>query len=275
MLTDIKIGQYFPSNSLLHKLDARFKIVSLLFLVVGIFIFDNQLSYIIWCIIVGGLIKLSKIPVKMFFNSVKPIMWIILFTFILHIFSGKGEPLLEIWKLSITWNGIANGSFVCLRLLLLMFGASLLTFTTSPLVLADAIEDLMSPLKKVGVPAHELAMMMTIALRFIPTLLEETDKIIKAQKSRGADFVTGNIFVRMKSVMPVLIPLFVSAFRRADELAMAMEARCYHGGIGRTRLKELKMQKRDYTAMIIFIAIINILIAIKIFLPDLVLFSLE
>lgn len=275
MLTDIKIGQYFPSNSLLHKLDARFKIVSLLFLVVGIFIFDNQLLYIIWCIIVGGLIKLSKIPVKMFFNSVKPIMWIILFTFILHIFSGKGEPLLEIWKLSITWNGIANGSFVCLRLLLLMFGASLLTFTTSPLVLADAIEDLMSPLKKVGVPAHELAMMMTIALRFIPTLLEETDKIIKAQKSRGADFVTGNIFVRMKSVMPVLIPLFVSAFRRADELAMAMEARCYHGGIGRTRLKELKMQKRDYTAMIVFIAIIIILIAIKIFLPDLVLFSLE
>ena len=275
MLTDIKIGQYFPSNSLLHKLDARFKIVSLLFLVVGIFIFDNQLLYIIWCIIVGGLIKLSKIPVKMFFNSVKPIMWIILFTFILHIFSGKGEPLLEIWKLSITWNGIANGSFVCLRLLLLMFGASLLTFTTSPLVLADAIEDLMSPLKKVGVPAHELAMMMTIALRFIPTLLEETDKIIKAQKSRGADFVTGNIFVRMKSVMPVLIPLFVSAFRRADELAMAMEARCYHGGIGRTRLKELKMQKRDYMAMIVFIAIIIILIAIKIFLPDLVLFSLE
>ena len=275
MLTDIKIGQYFPSNSLLHKLDARFKIVSLLFLVVGIFIFDNQLSYIIWWIIVGGLIKLSKLPVKMFFNSVKPIMWIILFTFILHIFSGKGEPLLEIWKLSITWNGIANGSFVCLRLLLLMFGASLLTFTTSPLVLADAIEDLMSPLKKVGVPAHELAMMMTIALRFIPTLLEETDKIIKAQKSRGADFVTGNIFVRMKSVMPVLIPLFVSAFRRADELAMAMEARCYHGGIGRTRLKELKMQKRDYTAMIVFIAIIIILIAIKIFLPDLVLFSLE
>lgn len=146
-----------------------------------------------------------------------------------------------------------------------MFGASLLTFTTPPLVLADAIEDLMNPLKKIGVPAHELAMMMTIALRFIPTLLEETDKIIKAQKSRGADFETGNIFVRMKSVMPVLIPLFISAFRRADELAMAMEARCYHGGIGRTRLKELKMQRRDYTAMIIGIVIIVVLIGIKIF----------
>ena len=155
-----------------------------------------------------------------------------------------------------------------------MFGASLLTFTTPPLVLADAIEDLMNPLKKIGVPAHELAMMMTIALRFIPTLLEETDKIIKAQKSRGADFETGNIFVRMKSVMPVLIPLFISAFRRADELAMAMEARCYHGGIGRTRLKELKMQRRDYTAMIIGIVIIVVLIGIKIFLPNLVLFSL-
>lgn len=274
MLTDIKIGQYFPANSILHKIDARFKIVSLLFLIVGIFIFDNQLSYIIWCLIVAGLIKISKIPVKMFYNSIKPIIWIILFTFVLHIFSGNGEPLVQIWKLSITWNGISNGAFICLRLLLLMFGASLLTFTTPPLVLADAIEDLMNPLKKIGVPAHELAMMMTIALRFIPTLLEETDKIIKAQKSRGADFETGNIFVRMKSVMPVLIPLFISAFRRADELAMAMEARCYHGGIGRTRLKELKMQRRDYTVMIIGIVIIVVLIGIKIFLPDLVLFSL-
>lgn len=169
---------------------------------------------------------------------------------------------------------IGNGSFVCLRLLLLMFGASLLTFTTPPLVLSDALEDLMKPLKRFGVPAHELAMMMTIALRFIPTLLEETDKIIKAQKSRGADFMTGNILKRVKAFMPILIPLFISAFRRADDLAMAMEARCYHGGVGRTRLKKLSFASRDYIAMTAFIGILLILTVIKIVFPHMVLFTL-
>lgn len=167
-----------------------------------------------------------------------------------------------------------NGSFVCLRLLLLMFGASLLTFTTPPLVLSDALEDLMKPLKRFGVPVHELAMMMTIALRFIPTLLEETDKIIKAQKSRGADFMTGNILKRVKAFMPILIPLFISAFRRADDLAMAMEARCYHGGVGRTRLKQLSFTSRDYIAMTAFIGILLILTVIKIVFPHMVLFTL-
>lgn len=273
MLSDIKIGQYFPANSVLHKMDARFKLVSLLLLLIGIFIFDTQIDYIIWCVLVFGLMFVSKIPIKMFFSSIKPIIWIILFTFVLHLFTGSGEPLVSLGILSITWEGIAQGSFVCLRLLLLMFAASLLTFTTQPLILADALEDLMSPLKKVGVPAHELAMMMTIALRFIPTLLEETDKIMKAQKSRGADFTTGNIFNRMKAVMPILIPLFISAFRRADELAMAMEARCYHGGIGRTRLKELKFAKLDYLSMGIFVAIIIVLIVCTVFLSDVVIFA--
>ena len=157
MLTDIKIGQFFPANSLLHKLDARLKIVSLFILIVGIFVFDSQLDYIIWCVLIGSLMYMSKIPLKMFFISIKPIIWIILFTFILHLFTTQGKVIFEVWKLSITWEGLANGSFVCLRLLLLMFGASLLTFTTPPLVLSDALEDLMKPLKRFGVPAHELA----------------------------------------------------------------------------------------------------------------------
>lgn len=274
MLTDIKIGQFFPANSLLHKLDARLKIVSLFILIVGIFVFDSQLDYIIWCVLIGSLMYMSKIPLKMFFISIKPIIWIILFTFILHLFTTQGKVIFEVWKFSITWEGLANGSFVCLRLLLLMFGASLLTFTTPPLVLSDALEDLMKPLKRFGVPAHELAMMMTIALRFIPTLLEETDKIIKAQKSRGADFMTGNILKRVKAFMPILIPLFISAFRRADDLAMAMEARCYHGGVGRTRLKQLSFASRDYIAMTAFIGILLILTVIKIVFPHIVLFTL-
>lgn len=274
MLTDIKIGQYFPANSILHRLDARFKLVSLLLLLIGIFIFDTQVDYIIWCVLVFGLMCISKIPIKMFFSSIKPIIWIILFTFVLHLFTGSGEPLISFGSFGITWDGIAQGSFVCLRLLLLMFTASLLTFTTQPLVLSDALEDLMSPLKKIGVPAHELAMMMTIALRFIPTLLEETDKIMKAQKSRGADFTTGNLFARMKAVMPILIPLFISAFRRADELAMAMEARCYHGGIGRTRLKELHFMPLDYIAMGIFALIIIVLAICTLYFPDLIIFKL-
>lgn len=274
MLTDIKIGQFFPANSILHKLDARLKIVSLFIILVGIFVLDSQVDYLLWCILIGTLMRISKIPLKMFFTSIKPIMWIILFTFTLHLFSGNGKILWEVWRFSITWEGLSNGTFVCLRLLLLMFGASLLTFTTPPLVLSDALEDLMKPLKKLGVPAHELAMMMTIALRFIPTLLEETDKIMKAQKSRGADFMTGNIFKRMKAFMPILIPLFISAFRRADELAMAMEARCYHGGIGRTRLKQLIFKPRDYIAVIILIGILILLSILKFLFPEVLIFTL-
>ncbi len=273
MLTDIKIGQYFPAKSPLHILDARCKIIALMVLIIGIFVLDSQLNYILWCALVLGLMVLSKIPIKMFFDSVKPLIWIILFTFILHLFSGNGNVIVDVGPLSITWDGLANGTFVCLRLFLLMFSASLLTFTTPPLVLSDALEDLMKPLKKIGVPAHELAMMMTIALRFIPTLLEETDKIIKAQKSRGADFSTGNIFARMKAVMPILIPLFVSAFRRADELAMAMESRCYHGGIGRTRLKELKMQQRDYMAVAGLVVLLIIMVVLQLYLPHVLLFN--
>lgn len=274
MLTDIKIGQYFPADSPLHRLDARCKVISLLCLIIGIFIFDTQLDYVIWSAFVLVLMYISKIPLKMFFSAIKPLIWIIAFTFLLHLFSGSGTVIAHVGMFNITWEGLANGTFICLRLFLLMFAASLLTFTTPPLVMSDALESLMKPLKKLGVPAHELAMMMTIALRFIPTLLEETDKIMKAQKSRGADFATGSIFKRMKAIMPVLIPLFVSAFRRADELAMAMEARCYHGGIGRTRLKKLEFKRDDYIAAALFVLLLIVLAAVTFGLPNAVLFSI-
>lgn len=261
MLTDIKIGQFFPADSLLHRLDARLKIVALFILIVGLFIFDSQIDYCIWCILIGILMIMSKIPVKMFFTSIKPILWIIIFTFVLHLFTTQGKVLVEVWKFSITWEGLSNGSFVCLRLLLLMFAASLLTFTTPPLVLSDALEDLMKPLKKIGVPAHELAMMMTIALRFIPTLLDETDKIMKAQMSRGADFESKKLINRAKSLVPLLVPLFVSAFRRADELAMAMEARCYRGGDNRTKMKETVIGKSEYIATVLIIIYMGLIVA--------------
>ncbi len=208
---------------------------------------------------------MSKIPLKMFFISIKPIIWIILFTFILHLFTTQGKVIFEVWKLSITWEGLANGSFVCLRLLLLMFGASLLTFTTPPLVLSDALEDLMKPLKRFGVPAHELAMMMTIALRFIPTLIDEVDKIMSAQKARGADIESGGIIKRGKALVPIFIPLFINSFRRAYELAFAMECRCYRGGEGRTRLKVMRLEGRDYVAVAVIILLTaGIIVANKI-----------
>lgn len=259
MLTDIKIGQYFPGNSVLHRMDPRFKLVALVILLMGLFIFDNVPAYLIWTAFVVFLMAISQIPMKLFFASLKPILWIIGFTFLIHLFSGTGEVWWQWGIFSVTEDGFYRGFFISLRLCLLMFSSSLLTFTTPPLILSDAMEDLMSPMKRVGVPTHEIAMMMTIALRFIPTLLEETDKIIKAQKSRGADFTTGGLKKRIMAIMPILIPLFMGAFRRADELALAMEARCYHGGVGRTRLKKLSMRRLDYFAMGIFVLLLIII----------------
>lgn len=262
MLSDIKLGQYFPGNSIIHRLDARLKIISLLFFLIAIFIFDSPLDYTIWTIILIGIILLSRIPLKLYYGSLKPILIIIIFTFILHAVSGE-EVLYSWWIFKITSDGLIKGGFICLRLLLLVLASAALTFTTQSLVLADALESLMKPLKILRVPTHELAMMMTIALRFIPTLLEETDKIIKAQKSRGVDFSAGSIRKRIQAAMPILIPLFINSFRRADELAMAMEARCYRGGEGRTRLKQLQFQQLDYLVMIFGVVIVLLLLILK------------
>ena len=248
MLNNITIGQYFPGNSVLYRLDPRSKIAILFFLIVAIFVFDQPVAYGVLTLLTLVCMVASGVPIKTQVGSLKPLWWIILFTFLIHLFSGAGDELFHVWILTATWDGLVRGCFICLRLALLLLLSSLLTFTTSPLKLTDALEAILSPLKTVGVPAHELAMMMTIALRFVPTLIEETDKIMKAQQSRGADFLTGSILHRLKNVVLILVPLFISAFRRADDLAMAMEARCYRGGIGRTQMKELRFAALDYVA---------------------------
>lgn len=263
MLSDITIGQYFPGNSILHRLDPRTKVVLLFFYLVLIFLCKSGISYGVMTALTAALMLLSKIPMRMMLRSLKPLWWIILFTFVVHIFSTPGEELCKVAFLSVTAEGIVEGFYICLRLVLLIFLSSLLTFTTSPLKLTDAMEALLSPGKRVGVPAHELAMMMTIALRFVPTLIQETDRIMKAQQSRGADFMTGSIMKRMQAFVPVLVPLFLSAFRRADDLAMAMEARCYRGGEGRTQMKALKITSIDYVAWGFSILLIAAVLALR------------
>jgi energy-coupling factor transport system permease protein len=264
MLSDITIGQYFPGDSLLHRLDPRTKIILLFLLIAGIFVFDSPLSYGLMTALTAALILASELPPRLMLKSLKPLWWILLFTFVIHLCSTPGEAFLQVGIFDLTVAGAVKGFFICLRLALLILLSSLLTFTTSPLALTDALEMLMGPFKRIGVPAHELAMMMTIALRFVPTLIEETDKIIKAQQSRGSDFSTGSILKRMKSLVPILVPLFISAFRRADELAMAMEARCYRGGIGRTRMKELRFSHIDYIAALGTLLLFIILCGLKI-----------
>lgn len=250
-MQDIMLGQFFPGNSIIHRLDPRVKICLLFAMMVLIFLIDSLSSYAILTIFIITIIAASQIPPVTVLRSLKPLMWIILFTFLVHLVSHDGNILFKIWTFEVTDEGVFKGILISLRLILLIVLSSMLTFTTSPLKLTDAMEKLLSPLSRFGVPAHELAMMMTIALRFVPTLLEETDKIIKAQSARGVDFESGNIFVRAKSMVPILVPLFLSAFRRADELAMAMEARCYRGGEGRTHMKTLQITSLDYAAMFI------------------------
>ena len=245
MLTSVTLGRYFPGNSLLYRMDARVKIVLLFFYIVGIFLLDNNWCYLMNTMLALVLVGVSRISPWVVLKAIKPLWWILLLTFIIQLFSVPGEVLMKIWIFDLTYEGLEKGFFISLRLILLIGVSSLLMFTTSPLMLTDALEALFKPLKKVGFPAHELAMMMTIALRFIPTLMEETDKIMKAQKSRGSDIGEGNLIAKAKSMIPILVPLFISAFRRADELAMAMEARSYRGGEGRTRMKAMRMHKSD------------------------------
>lgn len=271
MLTDITLGQYLPGKSILHRMDPRVKISLLFFYIVAVFIFDTNASYALLTIMALGVIFISKVPPMMVVKSLKPIIWLVLFTMMFHVLSlgnaaagDQGEILWQGGMFVISTGSIVKGCLYSLRLILLISCSSLLMFTTSPLTLTDALEDLLSPLKKVGFPAHELAMMMTIAMRFIPTLMEETDKIMKAQQARGVDF-DGNIFHRMKQLIPILVPLFIAAFRRADDLAMAMEARCYHGGVGRTRMKKLQLRKLDYISIGWFVVLIGVLCNLKYF----------
>ena len=262
MLKDITLGQYFPIDSEIHKMDARFKIIITLLFLVMLFWGQHIFTLAVGALFVMLATIRSKVPVKMLVKSIKPIVPVLLFTGVLNLFLLDGGKIYWQWKfLKLTEEGIQTSVFMVVRICLLIVGTSLLTYTTSPIVLTDAIEALLSPLKRVGMPVHELAMMMTIALRFIPTLIEETDKIMSAQKARGADMESGGLVQRAKALVPILIPLFVSAFRRAEELALAMECRCYHGGEGRTRLRVLKSSTRDYEALVVTLCMLAAVIA--------------
>lgn len=249
MLTDITLGQYFPGNSFLHHLDPRAKILATMIFIVAIFFADSLAAYGIVTAFVVLNFVISRLPAKLILKSLKPLWIIIIFTMGIHVFSTPGEIWWQYGILHITKEGVYQGSLMTARLVFLIVFSSLLTYTTSPIVLTDGIEHLLNPFKRIGVPAHELAMMMTIALRFIPILLEETNRIMKAQTARGANFTSGSLIQRGKNMIPLLVPLFVSAFRRADDLATAMEARCYRGGEGRTRMNELTYTYRDGIAM--------------------------
>ncbi|NLL47038.1 MAG: energy-coupling factor transporter transmembrane protein EcfT [Firmicutes bacterium] len=249
MLRSVTIGQHIPGDSLIHRLDPRTKIVSAIVLIVLLFVVRGFVGYGLVALGIALVVRTSKIPVRFVLRGVRPLLVILAFTLTLHLFMTEGRVIFQLWFLKVTWEGLIRGLMMGTRLLLLIIGTSMLTLTTSPMQLTDGIETLLRPGKKIGIPAHELAMMMTIALRFIPTLLEETEKIMKAQMARGADFQSGGLTQRAKSLLPLLVPLFVNAFRRADDLAIAMEARGYRGGEGRTKLKELKFQRVDAVAM--------------------------
>ena len=252
MLKDITLGQYFPGNSFVHRLDPRTKLLVLVAYIVALFMAVSWASYGLCLVFLVTSIAISGIPAKSFLRGMKPLMFILIFTAILNIFFTEGETVLvAFWGITITLEGLIRAFFMLLRILMLVTGTFLLTYTTSPISLTDGLESLLSPLKRIKLPVHELSMMMCIALRFIPTLIEETDKIMSAQKARGADFESGNLLQRVKALIPILVPLFISAFRRADELATAMECRCYQGGDGRTKMKLLRYHLQDLKAFAI------------------------
>ena len=270
MLKDITIGQHFPGHSILHRCDPRLKLVATIAYIVVLFVAPHPLGLALSILLLAALYKVAQIPGKMILKSLKPIVPIVIFTAVLNLFfvTGQGEPLVRFWILNIYVEGVKYAILLAVRVCALIAGTSLLTYTTSPIVLTDAIESLLRPLAKLHFPVHELAMMMTIALRFIPTLIEETEKIMNAQKARGAQLDTGKMTDRVKALVPVLIPLFISAFRRADELAMAMECRCYRGGDGRTRLKVLRCEKQDYIDLAVCIACFAVILYSRLVFPN-------
>ena len=265
MLKDITMGQYFPGNSSIHRLDPRTKLLLLIGYIVALFIAENWLSYLVVFAFLAITIAVSTIPLKAIVSGMKPLVMILVFTGILNIFFTTGGKIaVKFWVITIYWEGIIRAVFMMARILMLITGTFLLTYTTSPIALTDGLESLLGPLKKLRVPVHELAMMMCIALRFIPTLIEETDKIMSAQKARGADFESGNLMQRVKALVPILVPLFISAFRRADELAVAMECRCYHGGDGRTKMKLLRYHLVDVKAFLLGALMVGTVVTLRV-----------
>ncbi|MCR4924892.1 MAG: energy-coupling factor transporter transmembrane protein EcfT [Clostridiales bacterium] len=256
MIKDITIGQFFPGKSFIHKMDARMKVCLTLVFIILVFLVKNFYSMALMLVALGVIVGVSRVPIKIIAKGVKPILILIIFTAILNVFYvKKGQPLVDFYFIHITTGGLFTALFMVIRIICLIVSSSMLTYTTSPTMLTDALERLMSPLKVLKIEVHSIAMMMTIALRFIPTLIDEIDRIMNAQKARGADMETGNLSQRVKALIPIFIPLFVSSFRRAYELAFAMECRCYRGGDGRTRMKQMKLKGRDYLALVIIVLV--------------------
>ena len=267
MLKDITLGQYYQADSVVHKLDPRVKLVGTIAYIVTLFMFRNLTIYLIALAFLVFTIRLSKVPVSFIVRGLKAIVILLIITALFNLFLTPGEPIISFWRFSLTYEGIAAAFYLAIRLIFLIIGSSLMTLTTTPNQLTDGLESLMKPLNKIKVPVHEISMMMSIALRFIPILMEETDKIMKAQMARCADFESGNIIKKVKALIPLLIPLFVSSFRRANDLAMAMEARCYQGGEGRTKMKPLKYQKTDYFAYLFLLVYLIVAIVLGKFFP--------
>lgn len=261
MIRDITLGQYYPEQSVIHRLDARTKILGTLLYIIEVFLVNSFAGFGLVILALGILIGISRVPVRFIFKGLKAVVFIILLTFVLNLFMFDGTVLWH-WKfLTVTYEGLYRSCFMALRLVLLIIGTSMLTLTTKPMELTDGLEKLLKPFNRLGLPSHEIALMMSVALRFIPTLLEETDKIMKAQQARGADFESGNLMQRVKNMIPILIPLFVGSFRIAQDLALAMEARCYHGGVGRTRMKEIVFSRRDGVTGVLLAVFLGIVIA--------------
>ena len=264
MLKDITLGQYLPGQSIIHRLDPRTKLIMLVVYIVALFLAESWVSYGLMFLFLVTVIWLSTIPLKSILRGMKPLVMILIFTGVLNLFfTQEGEVIFHFWILTMTTGGLSRAVMMMSRILMLITGTFLLTYTTSPIALTDGLESLMKPLKKIGVPVHELSMMMCIALRFIPTLIEETDKIMCAQKARGADFETGSLMDRAKALIPILVPLFISAFRRADELATAMECRCYQGGEGRTKMKLLRYHREDFVSYGVGAVLLVVVIGLK------------
>jgi len=261
MIRDITLGQYYPGGSAVHRLDARTKIIATLLYIIELFVVNDFWGFLIAAAALFAVIAISRVPVRFIFRGLTAVFLIIAFTFVLNLFMVDGRVLWH-WKfLTITYEGLSRAFFMAVRLVLLIIGSSMLTLTTKPIELTDGLEKLLKPFSRIGLPSHEIALMMTIALRFIPTLMEETDKIIKAQQARGADFESGNLLQRAKSLIPILVPLFISSFRIAQDLALAMEARCYRGGSGRTRMNEIKFRRGDAFAAVLMVLFLGVIIA--------------
>ncbi len=251
MLRDITLGQYYQTDSVIHRLDPRVKLTATIVFIIGLFVVDNIWGYVLAALFLACIIRLSHVPFRFMVKGMKAIVFLLVLTVVFNLFLTPGEPLFSLWKLTITKEGLRTAIFMAVRLSFLIIGSSVMTLTTTPNNLTDGMESLLNPLKKLKVPVHEISMMMSIALRFIPILMEETDKIMKAQIARGADFESGSLIRKARSLVPLLVPLFISAFRRANDLAMAMEARCYRGGEGRTKMKPLVYKQRDYMAYVV------------------------